>query len=129
MGKFPAINECYGMLWSPLVILSTRLTFFQWLHYLTQKLLCSKHLRVPKTSVERPAIATNTFSEVECYNALVHLEVLLAKSISTTQKPFGKKGSKKGSTVGNVSQAPPTSCFSAQGVVEYGIGQGWIANI
>ncbi|KAF7970796.1 hypothetical protein HWV62_23082 [Athelia sp. TMB] len=69
-------------------------TNVMWLHYLAMKLLHSKQLKPAATSRKSGTTSTVVFSEKECYDSLVEVEGVLAKSIKQAMKKTGKKSTK-----------------------------------
>ncbi|KII94959.1 hypothetical protein PLICRDRAFT_97040 [Plicaturopsis crispa FD-325 SS-3] len=108
------------------------LTNVMWLHYLAQKLLHGKRLRVPRASSAKATRSTPAkiavaagFTERECYECLVEVEGLLAQRIaSAVKKPVARKGRRKTAPV--VSKEAG-GLGSAGQIVEYAIGRGWIS--
>ena len=57
------------------------------------------------------------FSEKECYDSLVEMEGVLAKSVKQATKKIGKKSTKV---------AANASLGSAGQVFQYGVDKGWV---
>lgn len=115
--------------------------FFQWLHYLSVKLLRHKNLKIP--SAPRKPRVTNTqeipsrfasggpFTEKHCYDALVDIEDWLGRCINEVvpapvlQKGKAGKGRPRKTIVSTQVRVAP-SCACAGEVVAYGDKRGWI---
>ena len=88
----------------------------QWLHYLALKLLNAKRLKSPSVS-KKPAASTG-YTERECYESLVEVEVVLGKCIKDLKKRKAKKAVMEGTGGG--------SLRSAGEVVRFGVVKGWV---
>ena len=70
---------------------------FQWLHYLTLKLLTAKRLRDPAVSRKSKSLASSAaFSEQDCHECLHELERTLSETVAAYRpQPTLKKGRRK----------------------------------
>lgn len=88
------------------------------MHYLVLKLLHSKRLKPPTISRKVGAAKpTTVFTEKECYDSLVEMESVLAKSVKHAAKKPGRKATK---AVANA------SLCSAGHVFQHGVDHGWV---
>ncbi|TFY83052.1 hypothetical protein EWM64_g948 [Hericium alpestre] len=100
------------------------LTNVLWLHYLTLKLLNSKHLRPPSASRKSAAPAALGYSERECYECLLEMESLLATSVDALKKAAApRKGRRRTQASGHAAAAGPQH---AGDVLECGVERGWV---
>lgn len=126
MVRFPFLSRFR----SPLVHTLTYPSL-QWLHYLVLKLLHSKRLRQPTSRNASVSVSTSTvYTERECYESLVEMEVLLATAVeaATKPKPKQKKGGGSGrkAVAGTVGASASVGPKSAEEVLNFGREKGWV---
>lgn len=99
----------------------------QWLHYLVLKLLHSKRLRPPtvRKTTTSSSISSSTFTERECYDSLVEMEVVLRTAVQIAKKPAKAKQGRPRKTVA-VGVGGGTGPKSAEEVLEVGSARGWV---
>ncbi|THH13630.1 hypothetical protein EW146_g6606 [Bondarzewia mesenterica] len=103
------------------------LTNVMWLHYLTMKLRNSKRLRTPPAPRKNVAASATSgaYTERECYECLVEMQVLLSKAIESAKKPpAAKKGRRKTQAPTKMPVYVGPKC--AEDVLIVGVERGWV---
>ncbi|KAI0307035.1 hypothetical protein B0F90DRAFT_1684585 [Multifurca ochricompacta] len=98
-----------------------------WLHYLLIKLLKSKNLRPPRKSLS--SVASQGFTERQCYECLLKMESLLAQSMRNVQAHklvVSKHGRRKRTTPTKAATVSSSEPQCAGDVLRFGESLGWV---